>query len=59
MPKIIISRPINGIPINGKEYLLGATSDMAMEFPNESAARNFLVSAGLNPEGYNFETVEN
>lgn len=57
---VIIGRPINGITINGLEYLLDENNH-PMEFPTESEAKAFLNSHGFfgeSLEGFFFETDE-
>ena len=41
-----VTRPINGVPINGKEYLLN-DDDTLMLFDTEEAARLFLQKNGF------------
>jgi hypothetical protein len=45
----IIGRAINGISINGKEYLLGEDGN-PIEFPSVEMAKVFLVSQGFTEE---------
>lgn len=42
---IIIGRPINGISINGDEYLLDDDNNL-MEFESKKAAQDFLKKHG-------------
>ena len=66
--KTLISRPINGISLNGDEYLLNREG-APMEFASEDVARNFLMENGISKQdldGFNFksqrgevETVDN
>ena len=44
--KIIIGRPINGIALNGNEYLLDEKGEIA-QFDSEDAARKFLFDKGM------------
>ena len=44
--KIIVGRPINGISINGNEYLLDDNGDV-MKFDTEAAARLYLHQKGM------------
>ena len=46
MANYTISRPINGITINGNEYLLDE-NDEVMKFPTEDSARTFLSENGI------------
>ena len=39
---IIVGRPINGISINGLEYLLDE-NNKNLEFENEKAAKDYLI----------------
>ena len=41
-PKYAISRSINGISLNGQEFLLTASGDV-MTFANETIAKSFAV----------------
>jgi hypothetical protein len=58
MEKTIIGRAINGIGLNGLEYLLNEDGT-EMEFDNQEVAEEFLVEAGI-PEDeieyYHFKT---
>lgn len=59
---VIIGRPINGIPINGNEYVCDKTG-MTIVFVDEDTARAFLKDNGLTDEniedcGIVFETVD-
>jgi hypothetical protein len=47
---VVIGRPINGISINGLEWLLDY-NDEIMRFPDSSVAKLFLLNNG--------ETIEN
>ena len=49
-----IARAINGISINGLEYLLQPNDDL-MLFKTEESAVEFLLNNGLNPEDYTIE----
>ena len=44
--KIIVGRPINGISINGLEYLQDESGEL-MRFDTEAAAREYLFSKGM------------
>lgn len=44
--KVMIYRPINGIPINGNEYVLDENGD-PMIFDSEDDARSFLADYGI------------
>lgn len=63
MSKVTISRPINGISINGDEYLLHPNG-IVMEFDSKQEAINFLQDNGYNltdeeiKERFNFHTNE-
>lgn len=53
---ISVSRPINGISLNGDEYLLDDNNELLL-FPDETAARNWLYERGVTDEeieGFNF-----
>lgn len=59
---ISIARPISGISINGKEYVLDKNG-MAILFENEEKARGFLIENGysdedIEAEGLVFEEEE-
>ena len=54
---ISVSRPINGISINGDEFLLDDDGAVRL-FGDECEARQFLMSKGLDPEAYNYRTEE-
>lgn len=59
---VIIGRPINGISINGNEYVCDKNG-MAIVFVDEETARAFLKDNGLTDEniedcGIVFETVD-
>lgn len=43
---IIIGRPINGISLNGLEYLLTEDGDKEMEFKDKDSAKQFLRENG-------------
>lgn len=60
--KIAICRPINGIPINGVEYLIDGDGE-AITFETEEKARRFLKDCGFSEEdiedmGIEFEDLE-
>ena len=51
---IVISKPINGISINGDEYLLDENNEH-MEFDSIEVAKEFLIENGLEvTESFNF-----
>ena len=57
---IIVGRPINGISINGLEYVLH-DDGRTMEFANEKAAKDYLLQKGVDPKAFEsliFEEVE-
>ena len=59
---VIIGRPINGISINGNEYVCDENG-MTIVFDDEVAAKAFLKENGLTDEniedyGIMFETVD-
>lgn len=60
---IMVGRAINGISINGREFLLKDDGDI-MEFPSVDAAKDFLIKKGYSPEEIeelafiNFQTGE-
>lgn len=43
---IIIGRPINGISLNGNEYLLNEEGTKELEFVDKETAKNFLRENG-------------
>ena len=45
----LIGRPINGIPINGNEYVCD-DDGIALLFPTEDEARAFVYAHGYNDE---------
>jgi len=47
--KVYVTRPINGIPINGMEFLLSDT-DKRIEFVCKSKAIQYLQEHGCTPE---------
>ncbi|KKL69794.1 hypothetical protein LCGC14_2111350 [marine sediment metagenome] len=49
---ISVSRTINGISLNGDEWLLDEDGEV-MLFESEEVARNFLSKSGLNEEEIN------
>jgi hypothetical protein len=49
---ILIGRPINGISINGLEYVLDAPDGEPMEFVTEKKAQDFLEDNGVDPEHF-------
>lgn len=56
---IIVGRPINGIGLNGLEYLLGA-NDEVIKFEDEAQAKAFLEEHGYlsDDDFYVFEEHE-
>jgi len=48
--RIAIGRPINGITINGNEFLVDENKER-MLFMNIEFAKEFLISQGVNEEG--------
>jgi hypothetical protein len=57
---IIIGRPINGISINGLEWLLTDSGDV-MKFINEESAHDFLIEHDVEESElycYHFEEEE-
>lgn len=46
---VIIGRPINGITVNGLEYVLDNEGNL-MKFPDETAAKGFLLEHGYPSE---------
>lgn len=44
--KIIVGRPINGISLNGDEYLLDDKNEV-LEFDSEHDAKKFLIENGI------------
>ena len=60
--KIAICRPINGIPLNGREYLVDSDGS-AICFESEEKAKRFLKDIGFSEEdiedmGIEFEEIE-
>lgn len=56
---VIIGRPINGISLNGLEYLLNA-KNKPVTFKNTKAAKDYLLKYGetkSNLDNYVFEEV--
>ncbi len=59
---VLIGRPINGITINGNEYVCGEDG-VALVFPDEAAAIAYLGEHGytekeIESEGITFEEVD-
>lgn len=59
--KVVISRPINGISINGKEYVVDDDDELVV-FETENDARLFLAACGIGEKeiedmGIEFEPV--
>lgn len=57
---ISISRPINGISINGDEFLLDENNEVIL-FPDKIAAMNWLQERGVTNkeiEGFNFNNED-
>lgn len=50
----VVTRPINGISINGKETLLDSIG-RPREFATREQAEGFMSAAGLSPEDYEIE----
>lgn len=53
----IVGRPINGVTINGDEYLRDADTEETLVFPSKESAIEFLKSRGFDDEeisGLNF-----
>lgn len=48
--KVCIGRAIEGISLNGLEYLLDSEGGEIMEFDSKESAKQFLIDAGENPE---------
>ena len=58
--KIIVGRPINGISINGLEYVLD-DNDVEMKFDSQAEAETFLKENGCSDEGlegFVFEEID-
>lgn len=49
MNKIIIGRPINGISLNGNEYILDENEEVKV-FDSQEDAKEFLIKAGYSKE---------
>lgn len=49
MDKIIIGRAINGIGLNGLEYLMDG--DQYKQFDNKKEAKDFLIEEGMPEDG--------
>lgn len=54
---IIIGKPINGISLNGLEYLMNDENTSEIEFGNIKLAKGFLLDNGY--EGFTDEELEN
>lgn len=48
--KFVIRRPIEGISLNGFEYVLDGEDGDIKFFDSEEQARDFLINAGYSPE---------
>ena len=58
MAKFIIGRAINGITINGREFVCDDKGKV-MEFESDSAARDFLQENGIeDPEAEGIDILE-
>lgn len=58
MAKFIIGRAINGISINGREFIIDDKGDV-MEFESDEAARDFLRKNGIDdPEDFGIDILE-
>lgn len=59
---IAISKPINGISLNGNEYLLDSKNEV-MKFEDTKRAKEFLRDNGINltdeemNDSFNFEEI--
>ena len=53
----VIKRPINGISINGDEYVCD-DNGKTMVFDNESEAKEFLEENGCDDDGMENEGIE-
>ncbi len=50
MGKMVVARPVNGIPLNGElEFLLDDGGEVRV-FDSEEQARAFLLAAGIGSE---------
>lgn len=54
---ILIGRPINGISLNGREYVLDS-DDNPKAFKTVEDARQFLYDAGYNDETIEIEGID-
>ena len=57
MKIIIVGRPINGITINGLEYLMDYEGDL-MTFESEEKAKEFLAEKGYTEEDMHWMVFE-
>ena len=48
----IIGRPINGISLNGLEYVLDAPDGNVMEFESEAKAQEFCLNNGADKQDF-------
>ena len=55
---IMIGRAINGISINGLEFVLDSIVGDVMLFESEEKAKDFLRDNGADPEDEGFHLVE-
>ena len=57
MDRVVVERPINGIPINGgREFLLDDTGAVRV-FDSPEQAIVFLIAAGMEPEELRHKTI--
>ena len=54
---VVVGRPINGITINGLEYILDDNGDV-MEFDSEEEAVKFLTDHGVSSEEMEYLVFE-
>ena len=50
MNSLLVGRPINGITLNGLEYLLSEDGTNVLRFQNEDTAQSFLRVHGVTDE---------
>ena len=46
----VVARYINGISLNGYEYLLTEDKSQTMQFPDETSAKEFMMKNGYTEE---------
>ena len=57
MDRVVVGRPVNGIPLNGgREFLLDDTGAVRV-FDSPEQAIAFLIAAGMEPEELRHMTI--